>query len=74
MVTTTEISMKTDIKDSAMLDYLAKERSATIEQLMKCLDMSWEEVFAAVDRLSRCGGVRLMRAGGDYYVERSGDI
>jgi hypothetical protein len=35
---------------------------------LACSDLSWNQVFSEVDRLSRIGQIRLMREGFDRYA------
>jgi hypothetical protein len=35
--------------------------------LVNCPDLSWNQIFAAVDRLSRAGSVRLQQKGRESY-------
>lgn len=67
-----EREMKQMADEALVLDLLGRERSATIEDLMSLADMSWEQMFGLIDRLSRSGSVRLTRVGTDYYVEKMG--
>jgi DNA-binding IclR family transcriptional regulator len=68
-----EQEMKRTTDEALVLDLLAREGSATIEELMDLSRMSWEQVFGLIDRLSRSGSVRLTRVGNDYYVENNGN-
>jgi hypothetical protein len=69
-----EQEMKQMADEALVLDLLGRERSATIEDLMSLAGMSWEQMFALIDRLSRSGSVRLTRVGTDYYVEKMGRV
>jgi predicted transcriptional regulator len=69
-----EQEMKRMADEALVLDLLGRERSATIEDLMSLAGMSWEQMFALIDRLSRSGSVRLTRVGTDYYVEKMGRV
>jgi Mn-dependent DtxR family transcriptional regulator len=69
-----EGDMRSQTRDTAVLELLDRQESATIEQLMEMLEMNWEQVFSAIDRLSRTGKVRLTRVGGEYYAEKTGGI
>jgi len=64
--------MKRAAEEALVLRLLSRERSATIEGLMQLSRMSWEQVFGLIDRLSRCGSIRLTRVGREYYVEKMG--
>lgn len=67
-----EQEMKRTTDEALVLSLLAREGSATIEELMDLSRMSWEQVFGLIDRLSRSGSIRLTRVGTDYYVEKMG--
>ncbi len=67
-----EQEMKRTTDEALVLALLAREGSATIEELMDLSRMSWEQVFGLIDRLSRSGSIRLTRVGTDYYVEKMG--
>jgi hypothetical protein len=64
--------MKRAAEEALVLRLLNREGSATIEDLMQLSRMSWEQVFGLIDRLSRCGSIRLTRVGREYYVEKMG--
>ena len=64
--------MKRAAEEALVLRLLNREGSATIEDLMHLSRMSWEQVFGLIDRLSRCGSIRLTRVGREYYVEKMG--
>jgi len=64
--------MKRAAEEALVLRLLNREGSATIEGLMQLSRMSWEQVFGLIDRLSRCGSIRLTRVGREYYVEKMG--
>ena len=67
-----EQEMKRTTDEALVLGLLAREGSATIEELMDLSRMSWEQVFGLIDRLSRSGSIRLTRVGTDYYIEKMG--
>ena len=50
-----EQEMKRTTDEALVLGLLAREGSATIEELMDLSRMSWEQVFGLIDRLSRSG-------------------
>lgn len=62
--------MKRAAEEALVLRLLNREGSATIEDLMQMSRMSWEQVFGLIDRLSRCGSIRLTRVGREYHVEK----
>lgn len=64
--------MKRTTDEALVLGLLAREGSATIEELMDLSRMSWEQVFGLIDRLSRSGSIRLTRVGTDYFIEKMG--
>ena len=64
--------MKRVAEEALVLRLLNRAGSATIEDLMQLSRMSWEQVFGLIDRLSRCGSIRLTRVGREYYVEKMG--
>jgi hypothetical protein len=72
MTTCLEKEMKKTPDEALILGLLRREGSATIEDLMALSRMSWEQVFGLIDRLGRCGSIRLTRVGREYYVERMG--
>jgi hypothetical protein len=67
-----DTEMKRAAEEALVLRLLSREGLATIEDLMHLSRMSWEQVFGLIDRLSRCGSIRLTRVGREYYVERMG--
>jgi hypothetical protein len=55
---------QTDALESAILQELARVSTCTIEELREKLpSFSWNEVFAAVDRLTRDGTVAIKHPG-----------
>ena len=56
--------------ESAILETLERRGPCSLDELYQALsDYSWNQVFAAVDRLSRNGRLLLCRAGRfDYQV------
>ncbi len=72
MVAQTEHGMNEVTDEGLLVGLVTREGALTIEQTMETLDMSWEDVFRVVDRLSRTGAIRLTRVGGTYYLERTG--
>jgi uncharacterized membrane protein len=53
-----------------ILDTIRRKPGCEIEDLLKeCPGLTWNQVFLALDRLSRDGAVRLMRKDrGKYFV------
>lgn len=57
-----------------ILDVIRRTGGCEIEDLLKeCPDLTWNQVFLALDRLSRDGRVRLMRKGRGEYVVMPGN-
>lgn len=57
-----------------ILNVIRRTRGCEIEDLLKeCPDLTWNQVFLALDRLSRDGRVRLMRKGRGEYVIMPGN-
>lgn len=50
-----------------LIEVLRQEGPQTIEALSTRAGISWTQVFLAIDRLSRSGGVSLRRLGGSRY-------
>lgn len=58
-----------------ILDVLetAEGTAYSLEALVACLpELSWSELFQAVDHLSRRGAIRMHRRGFDYLLATSG--
>jgi hypothetical protein len=61
--------------DSLLLGVLQSENRLTMDDLVKRLpELRWNEVFHAIDRLSREGSITLTRDGFDYVVALPGII
>ncbi len=73
MTVTMEIEMRVQIEAAIMSEMARCRGGMTIEQLMERVGMDWEQVFGAVDRLSRSGAVRLTRVGAEYFIEPVGE-
>jgi hypothetical protein len=55
--------------DLLLVSVLKTQKSLTIDQLIERLpELRWNEVFHAIDRLSRQGSITLTRDGFDYVV------
>ena len=54
--------------DEKLVAALKKRGPLTIEELSSQSRMSWAQMFASVDRLSRAGAVLLRRVGPEYQV------
>ncbi len=55
-------------RDERLLLFLEGAGTRTIEELSWVLDISWSQVFLAVDRLSRSGAVSLRATHGREYA------
>lgn len=61
--------LQTDDLKLAIRQELARVRTCTLEELNERLPhSSWNQVFAAVDRLSRAGTVTLQRPDSSDYI------
>lgn len=54
--------------EEKLIASLKRKGPLTIEELSSQSGMSWAQMFAAVDRLSRAGAVMLRRIGSEYQV------
>ncbi len=61
--------------DRRLFDFIGRSPGCTIDDiLLECRDLSWNQVFFALDRLTREGRVRLFPVGrGLYQVHLSHD-
>ncbi|MBK5281532.1 MAG: hypothetical protein JJE16_05540 [Nitrospiraceae bacterium] len=61
--------LQTDALESAIRQELARVGACTLEELNERLPYSsWNQVFAAVDRLNRAGTVTLQRPNSSDYI------
>ena len=61
--------LRTDVLESAIRQELARVGACTLEELNERLPYSsWNQVFSAVDRLSRAGTVTLQRPNSSDYI------
>ena len=61
--------LRTDALESAIRQELAQVGACTLEELNERLPYSsWNQVFAAVDRLNRAGTVTLQRPDSSDYI------
>lgn len=61
--------LQTDDLESAIRQELARVGTCTLEELNERLPCSsWNQVFAAVDQLSRAGTVTLLRPDSSDYI------
>jgi hypothetical protein len=59
--------------EGMLINVLERIHTATLEQIVELLpQLSWNEVFHAVDSLSRRGGITLIRRGFAYDVSLPG--
>jgi hypothetical protein len=65
---TIELPTLSILTDEKLIAALKKRGPLTIEELSNESGMSWAQMFAAVDRLSRIGAVSLRRIGPAYQV------
>ncbi len=56
------------LTDEKLVAELKRRGPLTIEELSSQSGLSWAQMFAAVDRLSRAGHVLLRRMGPEYLV------
>lgn len=62
-------SLPSSIQETLILCALRTGESVTIEQVINLLpELTWNEVFGAVDRLSRKGAISLRRRGFTYQL------
>ncbi len=61
--------LPSSMQDALVLHVLRTGESLTIEQVINLLpELTWNEVFGAVDRLSRSGTITLRRRGFTYKL------
>ena len=57
------------ITDDRVLDVIARSPGCTLEDIVRaCPDLTWNQVFITVDRLSREGAVTLTPKGRGVYT------
>jgi hypothetical protein len=57
------------IVERQVIDVLCSAKSCDLEELMRqCANLTWNQVFLAVDRLSRCGELMLAPRGRGTYT------
>jgi DNA-binding Lrp family transcriptional regulator len=66
--TTIEFPVLSLLTDEKLIAALKRRGPLTIEELSSESGLSWEQVFASVDRLSRSSSVLLHRVGSAYQV------
>lgn len=72
MVTTAFFLLSSSVQDSLVLGALESGESLTIEQVIASLpELTWNEVFSTIDRLSRNGTITLRREGFSYELSLS---
>jgi hypothetical protein len=58
--------------ETLVLSAVQSRRKLSLDQAVAVLpQLSWSEVFQAVDRLSRCGAIILQRRGFEYELRAS---
>ena len=59
--------------DRQVMKVIVRTPGTALEDIvLECPDLSWNQVFLVIDRLTRCGSVRLMPKGhGRYTVHLS---
>ena len=59
--------------DRQVMEVIVRTPGTALEDIvLECPDLSWNQVFLVIDRLTRCGSVRLMPKGhGRYTVHLS---
>ena len=63
------MASQNELNEAMVLDLLRLERSMKLEHLVSLLpQLSWNQVFHCVDRLSRRGDIILLRRGFDYKL------
>lgn len=61
--------LRTDVLESAICQVLTQIGTCTLEELNERLPYySWNQMFAAMDRLNRAGTVTLLRPGSSDYL------
>jgi hypothetical protein len=55
--------------DDQVIDFVHRARACDLEEIMRhCTNLTWNQVFLAVDRLSRNGELRLVSRGRGLYT------
>ena len=55
--------------ESQVIDILERTQACDLEEVTRqCTDLTWNQVFLAVDRLSRSGEIMLMPRGRGMYT------
>jgi len=59
--------------DKQVMEVIVRMPGTALDDIvLECPDLSWNQVFLVIDRLTRCGSVRLMPKGqGRYTVQLS---
>ena len=61
--------MSPAIVDDRILDVVSHAQGCPLDKVLQaCPDLTWNQVFLAVDRLSRRGQVRLISMGNGIYT------
>jgi len=66
----------TTTRSDQILDVLARMNGCLLEDIVReCPDLTWNQVFLELDRLSRTGEIRLrLRGAGQYVVTTVGEV
>jgi hypothetical protein len=55
--------------EDQIFDVVNNTRACDLEEIMsQCTNLTWNQVFLAVDRLSRSGEIALIRSGRGMYI------
>lgn len=62
------MDLQTAVEDQ-VIGVLNRTETCDLEEVMRhCTNLTWNQVFLAVDRLSRCGKIRLTPKGRGLYT------
>lgn len=55
--------------DRQVMEVIVRTPGTALDDIvLECPDLSWNQVFLVIDRLTRCGSVRLMPKGHGRYI------
>ena len=55
--------------DRQVMEVIVRTPGRALEDIvLECPDLSWNQVFLVIDRLTRCGSVRLIPKGQGRYI------
>ncbi len=64
-----QLDIRPRVQEALVLDLLQSAETVTLEQATESLpELSWSELFHAVDTLSRSGAIMLQRRGFTYVL------